>query len=48
MTISTSPSWNSRQADEYQRVVQPAGSQVPSQRVAKDEVTTVAIIAERG
>ena len=41
VTMSTSPSWNSSQADTYQRVVQPAGSQVPSQRVAKELVTTV-------
>src|ERR687897_1296493 len=42
-----SQSWNSFQAEEYHRVVQPAGSQVPSQRVAKELVTTVPIIASR-
>ena len=47
VTISTSSSWNSFQAAAYQRVVKPAGSQVPSQRVAKELTTTVAIIARR-
>src|SRR3954466_11787999 len=42
-----SSSWNSSQAARYQRVVQPAGNQVPSQRVAKELVTTVAIMARR-
>src|SRR4051812_28767798 len=42
-----SSSWNSSQAARYQRLVQPAGSQVPSQRVANELVTTVAIIAKR-
>src|SRR3954452_5768147 len=39
--------WNSSQAARYQRVVQPAGSQVPSQRVANELVTTVPIMAKR-
>src|SRR5687767_12910572 len=47
VTDSTSPSWNSFHAEVYQRVVQPCGSQLRSQRVAKEFVTTVAIIAKR-
>src|SRR5689334_11650272 len=47
VTTRTSPSWNSSQAEAYQRVVQPSGSQVPSQRVAKESVTTVPIMAKR-
>jgi hypothetical protein len=47
VTVSTSPSWNSSQAEVYHRVVHPTGSQVPSQRVANELVTTVAIIANR-
>src|SRR4051794_40488787 len=47
VTTRTSQSWNSLQAEEYQRVVKPTGSHVPSQRVAKELVTTVAIIANR-
>src|SRR4051812_46239371 len=44
VTSSTSSSWNSAQAALYQRVVHPAGSHVPSQRVAKEETTTDAIM----
>src|SRR3954467_13983653 len=40
VTKSTSSSWNSAQAALYQRVVNPAGSHVPSQRVAKEETIT--------
>src|ERR1700731_3793997 len=40
VTRSTSSSWNSAQAALYQRVVHPEGSQVPSQRVAKEETVT--------
>src|SRR3546814_10698240 len=47
VTVSTDPSWNSLQDELYHRVVSPAGSQVPSQRVAKELVTTLAIIASR-
>ena len=43
--VSTSPSWNSSQAERYQLVVQPSGSHVPSQRVANELVTTAAMIA---
>src|SRR5688572_1923560 len=45
--MRTSSSWNSLQAALYQRVVQPLGSQVPSQRVAKELVTTAAIMPNR-
>src|ERR1700724_1302111 len=40
VTRSTSSSWNAAQAALYQRVVHPEGSQVPSQRVAKEETVT--------
>src|SRR3954447_4430669 len=42
-----SSSWNSFHAAKYQRVVQPAGNHVPSQRVANELVTTVAIMPNR-
>ncbi len=38
------PSWNSRHASVYQVVVQPSGSQVPSQRRANELVATAAMI----
>src|SRR4051812_26479815 len=47
VTSSTSPSWNSAQAALYQRVVHPAGSHVPSQRVAKEETITDAMTPKR-
>src|SRR5260221_14545015 len=43
VTRRTSSSWNSAQAELYQRVVHPEGSHVPSQRVAKDETVTDAM-----
>ena len=45
--MSTWPSWNSSQAAAYQLPVSATGSQVPSQRVAKESSTTVAIMAMR-
>src|SRR5437762_6220337 len=45
VTHSTSPSWNSFHAAVYQFVVQPSGSQVPSQRRANELVATDAIIS---
>src|SRR5262249_5862194 len=47
VTSTTLDSWNSFQASKYQRVVQPAGSQVPSQRVAKELRMTAAITPTR-
>src|SRR3954453_15131775 len=47
VTIRMSSSWNSFHAARYQRVVQPAGNHVPSQRVANELVTTVAIMPNR-
>ena len=44
--MSMSPSWNSSQAEEYQRVVQPPGSHVPSQRVPNELTITVPIMRE--
>ncbi len=47
VTSTTFESWNSRHASKYQRVVQPAGSHVPSQRVAKELTSTAAMTARR-
>src|ERR1700674_4823205 len=44
VTQSTESSWNSFQAPTYQAVVQPPGSQVPSQRLANELVATAAIM----
>ena len=44
VTQSTESSWNSFQAATYQAVVQPSGSQVPSQRLANELVATAAIM----
>src|SRR5437763_12818648 len=43
VTRSTSSSWNSARAALYQRVVHPAGSHAPSQRVANEETVTDAM-----
>src|SRR5260370_29716917 len=45
VTIRTSCSWNSSQAELYQRVVKPAGSQAPNQRVPSELTATAAIVA---
>src|SRR5262245_36536313 len=44
VTIRTSKSWNSFHAAVYHEVVQPSGSQVPSQRRANELVATAAIM----
>src|SRR5437773_934985 len=44
VTHSIESSWNSFQAAVYHVVVQPSGSHVPSQRLAKELVATAAII----
>src|SRR5215475_13499514 len=43
--MRTSFSWNSFQAEMYQRVVKPAGSQAPNQRVPSELTATAAIVA---
>ena len=47
VTNTTLDSWNSFQALKYHFVVKPTGSQVPSQRVAKELTTTAAITPMR-
>src|SRR5690606_22707100 len=47
VTMITGVNWNSRHASKYQLVVQPTGSQVPSQRVATELTITAAMTPRR-
>ena len=47
VVVSTSPSWNSDQAELYQRRVNPSGNQLRNQRVEKELTTTLPISASR-